>query len=237
MIEQNAASAIADLKKNASPSKARVLQRFFKTGKGEYGEGDIFLGVTVPEQRVIARKYASFPLGEIKKLLESQLHECRLTALLILVGQYARAERAEKKKIVDFYLRNRRRVNNWDLVDSSACHILGDFLKNDSSCEILFTLTRSKFLWGRRIAIVSTLAMIRARRFDMTIRIAELLLDDAHDLIHKAVGWMLREMGKQNESELTRFVRAYKAQMPRTMLRYAIERYPEKIRKQLLASH
>ncbi|MBR9699903.1 DNA alkylation repair protein [Candidatus Woesearchaeota archaeon] len=221
-----------DLKDLANPKKKKILQRFFKTGKGEYGEGDIFLGVMVPEQRKIAKKYKDLPLKDIQSLLNSKIHEHRLVALFILVGQYSKSK---DKKYVDFYLKNTKRVNNWDLVDLSAHKILGDYLL-DKKRDILYMLARSKNLWERRISILSTFAFINNGEYRDSLRIAEMLLHDKHDLIHKAVGWMLREVAKRvNKSKAKAFLVKHKKDMPRTMLRYAIERYPEKERKMLMS--
>ena len=187
-----------DLKKLSDTNKSKILSRYFKTGKGEYAEGDILLGVTVPEQRKIAKKYLSLTLNDIKELLQSQIHEHRLTALLILVERYKISEDIIKKDIVDFYLSNTKYVNNWDLVDSTADKILGDYLiEKDKS--ILYKLAKSSFLWERRITIISTFAFIKKDKFEHTFKIAEILLSDNHDLIQKAVGWMLREVGKRNQ--------------------------------------
>lgn len=221
-----------DLKSASDSGKALVLQRFFKTGKGEYGEGDIFLGITVPKQRIIAKKYASsLDFLEIQKLLDSKLHESRLIALMILVDKYEKnKEETYRKKIVYFYLKNTKRINNWDLVDLSVYKILGDWLvSNLNHLKILDKLAVSKNLWERRIAIISTYAFIKKGKTVEIVNIAEKLLDDSEDLIHKAVGWMLREMGKRvSEPELLKFLDKHKTRMPRTALRYAIERlHPE----------
>ena len=221
------------LRKLGSPQKAKVYGVFFKTGPGQYGEGDQFLGVTVPEQRQVARAFKDLPLADLKKLLHSKIHEERLTALLILVSQYQSADEAGKKKIYSFYLANAKRVNNWDLVDSSAHHIVGHFLSNKNSA-VLDQLSRSKNLWERRISIVATWHGIRNGNVKDVIRISGKLLNDDHDLIHKAVGWMLREAGKRNPSALENFLAKHHHKMPRTMLRYSIEKFPEKKRKQYL---
>ena len=214
-----------DIERLSNPSKAKLLQRFFKTGKGEYGEGDIFLGIQVPEQRKIARKYKDLELNEIQELLKSKIHEYRLIALLILVEKYVKS--LNKKEIVDFYLKNTRNINNWDLVDLTSHKILGEYLK-DKDRSILFKLAKSKNLWEKRISIISTFAFIRNNDFNDSFKIAELLLKDKHDLIHKAVGWMLREIGKKDQDAEERFLKKYYKTMPRTMLRYAIERFDEK---------
>jgi 3-methyladenine DNA glycosylase AlkD len=219
-----------DLKKLANPEKAKILQRFFKTGKGEYGEGDVFLGITVPEQRKIAKKYSGLPLSETQKLLSGKIHEHRLTALLILVIKYKKADDTDKKKISHFYIKNFKHINNWDLVDLSSEKILGDYLlEKDKS--LLYRLAKSKNLWERRIAVITTFAFIRNNQFNDTLKISGLLLNDRHDLIHKAVGWMLREIGKRDQEVEEKFLQKYYRKMPRTMLRYAIEKFDEKKRQ------
>ncbi len=214
---------VLDLQKVASSEKAAFFPNFFKTGPGQYGEGDKFIGVTVPNQRLIAKKYGSISLNELSKLLGSSIHEHRLTALLILVDKYEKANLQERKEIYDFYLNNLKGVNNWDLVDSSAYKIVGAYL-SDKPKDLLYRFAKSSNLWERRIAIISTLYFIRNKQFEDTVKISELLLADEEDLMHKAVGWMLREMGKQNEATLLNFLDAHYKQMPRTALRYAIER-------------
>ena len=217
--------------------KAKILTRFFKTGKGEYGEGDVFLGITVPVSRSIAQKYGDLPLFEISKLLQNKYHEVRLIALLILVHKYKSSPTpgiGEKKKIVSFYLKNTKYINNWDLVDLSAQYILGDYLL-DKDPKILIKLAKSNNLWERRIAIISTFAFIYMGQSKWTIHIAKMLLKDPESLIHKASGWMLREVGKRvSESDLTLFLDRHWKDMPRTMLRYAIERLSETKRKYYL---
>lgn len=228
------ASQVAnDLEELAAPARAEASSWFFKTAKGEYGHGDIFLGVGVPAQRRIAKRYSRLPLPELRKLLQSRFHECRLTALFILVGQYRKADPKARQKIVRFYLANRRRVNNWDLVDSSAPYILGHHLLNHDR-SVLYKLARSTNLWDRRIAILATAALIREGEYDDTLRISEMLLLDEHDLIHKAVGWMLREVGNRSPADEEKFLKTNAARMPRTMLRYAIEKFPEGKRKAYL---
>jgi 3-methyladenine DNA glycosylase AlkD len=215
----------------ANPEKQSVFKRFFKTGAGEYGEGDIFLGLTVPQQRKISKEYKELPLAEAEKLLRSKIHEERLTALLILVLQYKKGEETKKKSIVDLYLRNVKFINNWDLVDSSVPYILGDWLlQRDRS--LLYKMARSENLWEKRISIMSTFAFIYAGEYKDTFAITELLLNDKHDLIHKSVGWMLREVGKRvDKKHLRDFLKKNVERMPRTALRYAIEHLPEKERK------
>ena len=224
----------AELAAVSSPAKAAVLQRFFKTGPGQYGEGDVFIGVVVPEQRKIAKRHAaSLPLEGIAKLLASEVHEERLTGLLILVSKYQKAAVAHRAEIAAFYQRSLPRINNWDLVDLSAPQILGAWLLDKDKAP-LYSLAQSPHLWSRRVAIVATHSFIRAGEFADTLAIAELLLKDRDDLIHKAVGWMLREVGKRSESVLESFLAKRAAVMPRTALRYAIERLaPEKRRTYL----
>lgn len=216
----------ADMETLADPEKAAILSRFFKTGKGQYGEGDIFLGVMVPGQRRIAKKYETLSLKDIRKLLSSKIHEHRLVALIILVNQYKKGDEHDRDKIVDFYLRYSKYINNWDLVDLSAPNIPGEYLLNKDRA-VLYRLARSKNLWERRIAIMSTFAFIRKNDFEDALRISVLLLHDDHDLIHKAVGWMLREVGKRDFKAEEDFLKEHYRVMPRTMLRYAVERFDQ----------
>ena len=218
-----------EISKKANKQKAAILSRFFKTGKGEYGEGDIFLGIKVPEQREIARKFKEIPMSEVKELIDSKIHEYRMIALLVIIEKYIRADEKEKEKIFSFYLKNTSNINNWDLVDLSAPQIVGGFLL-ERDRQILYYLAVSKKLWERRIAIVSTFAFIKRGEIKDTFKIAELLLADSHDLIHKAVGWMLREAGKRDKKSEAAFLEKYAVKMPRTMLRYAIEKFPEEER-------
>ncbi|MBI5848532.1 MAG: DNA alkylation repair protein [Nitrospirae bacterium] len=220
----------ADLLKIANPEKAKTLARFFKTGKGQYGEGDIFLGIMVPQQRRIAKKYAALSLQDIKALLASKVHEHRLIALFILVGQYQKADEQVKKKIADFYLTHASCINNWDLVDLSAPHILGDHCYGENP-TMLYRLAESDNLWKRRIAIMATFAFIRKGSFKEALAISGMLLHDRHDLIHKAVGWMLREIGKRDVQREEEFLNKHAHEMPRTMLRYSIERFDDKKRR------
>jgi 3-methyladenine DNA glycosylase AlkD len=223
-----------EFSKLANPNKARILEKFFKTQKGEYAEGDKFLGVIVPEQRKLVKKYSSLlSLEEIQELLNTKIHEYRLTALLILVKQYQKADEKIKKQIFDFYLKNTRNINNWDLVDLSSRDIIGNYLL-DKDKSLLYQVANSRDLWEKRIAIISTFEFIRKNQFDDTINISEILLKDKHDLIHKAVGWMLREVGKRNQEILESFLKKHHKTMPRTMLRYAIEKFPENKRKAFL---
>ncbi len=221
------------LKKLSSLAKAKSSAWFFKTEKGQYGHGDIFLGVTVPDQRRVARKFRDLPFSEILKLLKSPIHEHRLTALFILDFAYKKADTKNKAPIIKAYLEHRKFVNNWDLVDSSAPQILGNWLLTHPR-SILYKLACSKSLWDRRIAIVTTQTFIRAGEYDDTLKIAELLMSDTHDLIHKATGWMLREVGNKNPNTLKTFLLEHVHHMPRTMLRYAIEKFAPKERATLL---
>ena len=219
-----------ELRKIANPKQAKILQRFFKTGKGEYGEGDIFLGIKVPVQRKVSKMYKDLILNDLEKLLNSKIHEERLVSLFILIEQYENADDTLKKELYEFYLKNAQNVNNWDLVDLSAPKIVGDYLLNQPR-KVLYQLAKSKNLWEKRIAIVGTFAFIRNNEFEDTLAIAEILLNDKHDLIHKATGWMLREVGKRDQKIEEKFLKKYYKKMPRTMLRYAIERFCEEKRK------
>jgi 3-methyladenine DNA glycosylase AlkD len=223
---------INELKKEADSERARGYQRFFKTGKGEYGEGDIFLGLTTPQQKEIIKKYADLSFNDLQKLLESKIHEYRSVALGILVHKYKKAKNnnREKKKIYEFYMKNTKNINNWDLVDLSAPTIVGDFLLREGT-DTLRILAKSKNIWERRIAMVSTLTFIRNGKLGETLAIAEMLLHDEHDLIHKATGWMLREVGKRNKNVLEIFLTSRNREMPRTMLRYSIEKFSPEERK------
>ncbi|MFH1832848.1 MAG: DNA alkylation repair protein [Candidatus Levyibacteriota bacterium] len=225
-----------DLQKLQDPKKAKLLSGFFKTGKGEYGEGDVFLGIPVPLQRKVVKKYIELSLTELQKLLDSKIHEHRLTALLILVDKYKKAEQAEKEKIFNFYLKNAKNINNWDLVDLTAPNIVGDYLLSkgchpERSEGSLYKLAKSKNLWEKRISILATFAFIKNNQFKDTLKIAEILLNDTHDLIHKAVGWMLRELGKRNQKVEEKFLRKNYKKMPRTMLRYSIEKFSAEKKK------
>ncbi|MAH46257.1 DNA alkylation repair protein [Candidatus Pacearchaeota archaeon] len=225
-----------EMQKNANSEKAEILQGFFKTGVGQYGEGDVFLGIVVPMQRKIAKQFwKAVSLEDIQELLNSEIHEERLIGILILIEKYKIADDAEKKKIFDFYLNaaGNGRINNWDLVDLSAPNIVGDFLADKEDRKVLYDLARGENLWEKRIAIIACFAFIRKQDFKDALKISEILLDDKHDLIHKAVGWMLREIGKREQEVEERFLQEserYK-KMPRTMLRYAIERFEEGKRK------
>lgn len=231
-MPDTAAKVKSELKSLANPEKAKFLRRYFKTGKGEYAEGDKFIGITVPVQRIVAKKYSNLPLNEIQKLIKDPVHEARVTAVFILCGQYSNADDKKKKIFVDFLLTNKKFINNWDLVDSSAHQILGDYLINKPH-KILFKLAKSGNVWDRRIAVVSTYAFIRKREYSSALKIFEMLLNDKHDLIHKAAGWMLREIGNRNVEVLESFLEKHSPVMPRTMLRYAIEKFPEAKRKNI----
>ncbi len=226
-------SLIRELEEKSSRDKANHLQRFFKTGKSEYGEGDIFIGLTMPQQREIAKKYYGLSLPKLRELLKSRIHEHRMTALIILVEKYKKSSEREKENIFGLYLANTDRINNWDLVDLSCPGIVGNFLLNKDK-KILYELAHSENLWKRRIAIVSTYSFIKKGEFDDTLAISEMLLGDKHDLMHKAVGWMLREVGKRDENILEKFLKEHHSELPRTTLRYAIERFDEEKRKKFL---
>ncbi len=237
MTQKNSAKAVnvqAALRERAVAEKAISSRRFFKAGPGEYAEGDQFLGVTVPDQRKIARQFRELSLAEIQQLLKSPYHECRLTGVLILVLQFEHAgTESDRKLLYDFYLTNVDCINNWDLVDSSAPKIVGSFLWQKSH-QPLFKLARTNHLWKNRIAIVATQYFIKHGQPETTLELAELLLEHRHDLIHKAVGWMLREVGEKNPPLLIAFLDQHVSQMPRTMLRYAIEKLPESKRQSFL---
>ena len=221
----------SDTNKLKNPEKAKLLAGFFKTGKGEYGEGDKFLGLMVPQQRSVAKKYRDLKLSDVQSLLKSKFHEYRLIGLLILVHQYEKTDDDKvRTKIVSFYLKNTDYINNWDLVDLTAPKILGHWSLNHDR-KILYKLAKSESLWERRISILATFTFIKNNQFDDVLKLSALLLTDSHDLIHKAVGWMLREIGKRNQSIEENFLKKHYKTMPRTMLRYAIEKFPEKKRQ------
>lgn len=230
-----ATDVVKDLEKQKDEKKAKLLSGYFKTGKGEYGEGDIFIGVTVPKERIIAKKYCELSLTEIQKLLNSKIHEYRLTALLILTYQFPKVDEFSKKKIVDFYLKNIKNINNWDLIDLSSVEILGEyFLIHPDYTKKLFEFSKSKNLWERRISIISTFPFIKKHQLVESLKIATTLVNDKEDLIQKAVGWMLREIGKRNLKAEEEFLNNYHKIMPRTMLRYAIEKFDEGKRKKYM---
>ena len=221
------------LKGLGNEEKAKKHQRFFKTCPGEYGEGDIFIGVTVPELRKLAKEYKTISPNEIKQLLQSPIHEERLVSLFMLIHRYSKGDEPEKKRIYELYLKNTKFINNWDLVDSSAGQIVGAFLI-DKSKKPLYDLVKSDNLWERRISIISTFYFTKRNQFSDTLKISKILLSDKEDLIHKAVGWMLREIGKRDMSTEEKFLKNHYKNMPRTMLRYAIEKFPETKRRQYL---
>ncbi len=207
----------------STPEKKAFLPYFFKTGKGQYGEGDKFLGVVVPDIRKVAKEHKALPISELQQLLKSESHECRLCALLILIEQFRKSKDADREKIYEFYLANSRYVNNWDLVDLSCYHIVGEYL-SDKDRSRLYELAESELLWDQRIAVVSTMAFIRKNDFKDILSLSEKLLNHKHDLMHKACGWMLREAGKRDEDVLKSFLDKHHKVMPRTMLRYSIEK-------------
>ena len=232
---------IKEMEPHQNKEYAKHHQKFFKTGKGEYGEGDIFIGLTVPEIRKIVKNHTDLPFSDIQKLLNSKIHEHRFAGLVILVNKYQKAKKDEalKEKIYKFYLKNTQNINNWDLVDVSCHKIVGEYLlesistySNDhnDNINILYKLAKSDNLWEKRISIISTFAFIRKNNFHHALKISEILLNDKHDLIHKAVGWMLREIGKRNKKILEEFLEKYAQTMPRTMLRYAIEKFDKESR-------
>lgn len=230
------ASVLQSLRQYIDAEKAIVLPRFFKTGKGEYGEGDKFLGVTVPNIRLVAKQYGHASLEVVNRLLDSEWHESRMCALLILVMQYKKASEEQKQAIFDFYLSRTERINNWDLVDLSAPGIVGEHLcRENADRTILYRLADSPLLWERRIAMVSTLTFIRKGDFGDTFALADKLVSSRHDLMQKAVGWMLREMGKRDITLLRIFLDKHAATMPRTMLRYAIEKMDNAERHEWMA--
>jgi 3-methyladenine DNA glycosylase AlkD len=235
MPAPNSLTAIrARLRERADPSRVPVLQRFFKTAPGGYAEGDVFIGVTVPDLRQICRSCRGAPITDVSGLLESAVHEERLLALLLLVDRFTRGTTEDRAAVYRFYLANTRHVNNWDLVDSSAPHIVGGWLAGRSRAP-LRRLARSRSLWERRIAIVATHWFIRQRDLADTFQIADMLIEDPHDLIHKAVGWMLREAGKRDGGALRAYLASRYYRMPRTALRYAIERFPAEERRAYLS--
>ncbi len=234
--KSTAARVKQDLATLADPERAKGLASFFKTGKGQYGEGDRFLGITVPLQKTVASQHQDLSLQDIALLLKSPYHEHRSVALAVLVMQFKRADEEARRGIFEFYLAHTENINNWDLVDGSAPYIVGPYLM-DKARQILFELAKSPSLWERRIAIVSTLAFVRAGQLNEAFAIAELLLEDKHDLIHKAVGWVLRETGKISRGQQLDFISRHYRRIPRTSLRYAIEHLEPAGRKRILAGH
>jgi 3-methyladenine DNA glycosylase AlkD len=239
MARMSSSAALDDLRRrlreSAEPERTGTLRRFFKTGPGGYGEGDVFLGVRVPEARKVARGFDGLGEEDVLELLRSPVHEERLVALVMLVRRYERGDGATRGRVYELYLENTARINNWDLVDASAPQIVGAHLL-DRDRTILDRLARSPSVWERRISIMATFAFIRAGDFGDTLRLARVLLGDGHDLIHKASGWMLREVGKRDEGTLVRFLEEHAPQMPRTMLRYAVERLDPPTRSRLMGT-
>jgi 3-methyladenine DNA glycosylase AlkD len=229
----DARSLQAELRRHADAKAAANLARFFKTYEGGYGEGDQFLGLKAPVIRAVCRSFGTLPLAEIEQLLESPIHEDRMAALIVLSGQALKADPAIKKQLYEFYLRHTSRVNNWDLVDVSCRDVVGAYLLDKPRNE-LYKLAKSDNIWERRIAIVSTWEFLRHNQLDDTLALAEILLHDKHDLIQKAVGWMLRELGKRERAQLVTFLDTHAHAMPRTMLRYAIEHFPPDQRQHYL---
>jgi 3-methyladenine DNA glycosylase AlkD len=218
-----------------SPEVAAISARFFKTGPGEYGEGDVFLGVRVPVIRKVAREFKKLPLSQVEVVLRSKIHEERLLALVIMVSQFEKGDIQTRKQIYDLYLANTEHINNWDLVDLSAPQIIGGYL-NSKSRRPLYRLAKLSSLWERRVAILATFHFIRQGDFDDTLKVAGMLLQDKEDLIHKAVGWMLREVGKKDQAVEEDFLAYHADDMPRTMLRYAIEKFPDRKRRMYLGA-
>ncbi|MDR0961382.1 MAG: DNA alkylation repair protein [Mediterranea sp.] len=231
---QQAEQIQRELEQYIDPIKREYLPRFFKTGKGQYGEGDCFLGVVVPNTRAVARRHRNEPFEVSAQLLQSPWHECRLCGLLMLVERYKKSDEKRKTEIVEFYLTQTRHVNNWDLVDLSAPYILGEYLK-DKPRDVLYRLADSSLLWEQRIAVVATLPLIKSDDFTDILTLSERLLHHRHDLMHKAVGWMLREVGKRNKAVLVSFLNRHATTMPRTTLRYAIEKFPDEERRTFMA--
>ncbi len=214
----------SELQALSDDEKREIFPKFFKAGKGEYGEGDRFLGVTVPNIRAIAKQYKNISLNEIRELMQSEWHEVRLCALLIMVEKSKKKDEALRQQLFDLYLSQTDRINNWDLVDLSCRFIVGEYLL-DKSRDILYQLAQSPLLWDNRIAIVSTYAFIRKGQLEDTYALSDLMMHHPHDLMHKAIGWMLREAGKRDANRLYNYVMSHRADMPRTMLRYAIEKF------------
>jgi 3-methyladenine DNA glycosylase AlkD len=234
-MDNNLEKLRSELRNQADKERARNLQWFFKTGPGEYGAGDMFLGLRVPDVRRMARKFSGLPLRDVLNLLASPMHEERLLSLFMLVRRYEKGDEALRRRIFGLYMKEVHHVNNWDLVDSSAPHIVGNHLVARSR-RPLYRMARSRSLWVRRIAIMATFSFIRRNDFGDALAIADILLHDPEDLIHKAVGWMLREVGNRDRALEEDFLRERHKHMPRTMLRYAIEKFPEPKRKRYLSS-
>ncbi|XOU94850.1 MAG: DNA alkylation repair protein [Candidatus Kerfeldbacteria bacterium] len=221
---------IKELKKLGNKTRALHSQRFFKTGRGEYGEGDIFLGIIMPVQRELTLKYLDLSLVDIQKLINSKIHEHRMVGLLIVTYRFKKANDKEKESLFKFYIKNSKKINNWDLVDVTCHKVVGVYLF-DKKRDLLFRWARSNNLWEKRLSIISTAFFISRNDLDDTYKISKILLKDDHDLIHKAVGWMLREAGKRDKQRLVRYLDQYANKMPRTMLRYSIEKFTPKERK------
>jgi len=222
-----------ELKRIADPTRAKHESRYFKTGKGEYGEGDIFLGIKTALKRQLAKEYKEMSLKDVDFLMTSKFHDYRFIALIILINKFKKADEKLKKEIFNFYLNHTKYINNWDLVDVSADYIIGDYLL-DKNRKILYKLAKSKDLWEKRISVIATFRFIKENDFEDSLKIAVILLKDEHDLIHKAVGWMLREIGKKDQKVEEEFLKKYYKIMPRTMLRYSIERFEENKRQKYL---
>jgi len=219
------------IKKLANPAKAKILTKFFKTEPGQYGAGDKFLGLTVPQTRKIANQFDNLPINQISTLIHSPFHEIRLATLLILIKQFEKSAPKNQKNIYHFYLKNIRSINNWDLIDLSAPKIIGAYIfKHTNKKSTLIQLAKSKNLWEKRIAMLATYTFIKNNQFTLTLKLAKILISDDHDLIHKAVGWMLREVGNRNQKVEETFLKKNYKKMPRTMLRYAIEKFPPPLR-------
>lgn len=233
MSAKRVAQAVADMKALADPERAAHSQKFFRTGSGQYGAGDRFLGIRVPQVREVAAQYRDLDLQDVERLLGNPFHEIRLLSLVILVMQFKKGDAGRQKAIFDLYMRNRQRINNWDLVDVSAPTIVGGWLKTRSR-KMLYKLARSSALWDRRISVLATFRFIRDDEFTEALAIAEILSQDKADLVHKAVGWMLREIGNRNRSAEEEFLMRHYKKMPRTMLRYAVEKFPESLRQRYL---
>ena len=232
-MKQITKTITSELQALSNAEKREIFPRFFKAGKGEYGEGDRFLGVIVPNIRAIAKQYKNISLNEIRELMQSEWHEVRLCTLLIMVEKSKKKDEALRQQLFDLYLSQTDRINNWDLVDLSCRFIIGEYLL-DKSRDILYHLAQSPLLWDNRIAIVSTYAFIRKGQLEDTYALSDLMMQHPHDLMHKAIGWMLREAGKRNPERLYDYVMSHRADMPRTMLRYAIEKFSPKERAILM---
>ena len=232
-MKQITKTITSELQALSNAEKREIFPKFFKAGKGEYGEGDRFLGVTVPNIRAIAKLHKDISLDEIRDLMLSEWHEVRLCALLIMVEKSKKKDEALRQQLFDLYLSQTDRINNWDLVDLSCRFIIGEYLL-DKSRDILYQLAQSPLLWDNRIAIVSTYAFIRKGQLEDTYALSDLMMQHPHDLMHKAIGWMLREAGKRDSERLYDYVMSHRADMPRTMLRYAIEKFSPKERAILM---